>query len=594
MAYIGRQQDGFGVRSRFIYTATSGQTTFTTDDSSNALSYSDGAYVDVYLNGVLLDPADYTATSLTSIVLGSGATASDILEVIVYDVFSVFSGTFTNGITASEATITNGISAGSATVTGDLTVDTNTLFVDASANAVGIGTSSPTGVPTTTLHINGTTNAGIHITDSASGATDSDGVYFSMDNPNLYIQNKEAGFTAFETSGTERMRIDSSGNVGIGVTSPSSYYSDRLVIDGGGGEDGLTFACGNTTGENYIMWADGTTGNEAYRGYVGYNHGSDFMRFGTSGTERMRIDSSGRVFIGNANNDVNPASTGNQANKGATFGGSSDPYLSIARTGNAAVVIGRIDSDGDLILFYGDGSTAGSISTYPGSFVQMASAGNKSGILYGTSAWYSLKNGVLVDNTVDAGASAYRFRDVYSAGGVTTTSDANEKQQIDSLTDTEITAAKAISKLFKTFKWNDSVESKGDNARTHTGHIAQEVQQAMTDAGLDAADYAFWCSNTWWETQTDVPAVAAVAAQDAVYDDDGNIVTEAVEAVEAQDAHTRTDIYDTQADAPAGATERTRLGLRYAELLAFVGAATEQRLTHLETLETRIEALENA
>ena len=106
MAYIGRENNGFGVRSRFIYTATSNQTTFNTDDSGNALSYSDGAYVDVYLNGVLLDPADYTATSLTSIVLDSGATASDILEVIVYDVFSVFSGTFTNGITANTATIT--------------------------------------------------------------------------------------------------------------------------------------------------------------------------------------------------------------------------------------------------------------------------------------------------------------------------------------------------------------------------------------------------------------------------------------------------------------------------------------------------------
>ena len=60
---------------------------------------------------------------------------------------------------------------------------------------VGIGTASPTGATTTTLHINGTTNAGIHITDSASGATDSDGVYVSMDSPNLYIQNKEAGFS---------------------------------------------------------------------------------------------------------------------------------------------------------------------------------------------------------------------------------------------------------------------------------------------------------------------------------------------------------------------------------------------------------------
>jgi len=120
MAYIGRTTDGFGVRSRFIYTATGGQTTFNTDDSGNALSYSDGAYVDVYLNGVLLDPADYTDTSLTSIVLGSGATASDILEVIVYDVFSVFSGTFTNGITASTATITDDMLIAKSTVDSNL------------------------------------------------------------------------------------------------------------------------------------------------------------------------------------------------------------------------------------------------------------------------------------------------------------------------------------------------------------------------------------------------------------------------------------------------------------------------------------------
>ncbi len=120
MAYIGRENNGFGVRSRFIYTATSNQTTFNTDDSGNALSYSDGAYVDVYLNGVLLDPADYTDTSLTSIVLGSGATASDILEVIVYDVFSVFSGTFTNGITASTATITDDMLIAKSTVDSNL------------------------------------------------------------------------------------------------------------------------------------------------------------------------------------------------------------------------------------------------------------------------------------------------------------------------------------------------------------------------------------------------------------------------------------------------------------------------------------------
>ena len=136
MAYIGRENDGFGVRNRFIYTATGGQTTFNTDDSGNALSYADGAYVDVYLNGVLLDPADYTATSLTSIVLDSGATASDILEVIVYDVFSVFSGTFTNGITANTATITGNLTGVNATLTTTDNSDNLTLTsTDADASS---------------------------------------------------------------------------------------------------------------------------------------------------------------------------------------------------------------------------------------------------------------------------------------------------------------------------------------------------------------------------------------------------------------------------------------------------------------------------
>ena len=55
-----------------------------------------------------------------------------------------------------------------------------------------------------------------------------------------------------------------------------------------------------------------------------------------------------------------------------------------------------------------------------------------------------------------------------------------------------------------------------------------------------------------------------------VTDEDGNVTTE---AVEVKEAYMRTDIFDTLAEAPAGATERTRLGVRYSELLAFIIAA---------------------
>jgi hypothetical protein len=188
-----------------------------------------------------------------------------------------------------------------------------------------------------------------------------------------------------------------------------------------------------------------------------------------------------------------------------------------------------------------------------------------------------------IDNHIDLGIGSRRFQDIFASNGTIQTSDENEKQNIASLTSTEINAAKAISALFKTYKWKDAAASKGDAARIHTGVIAQEVQAAMSDAGLDAANYAFWCSDTWWETSTDVPAVEAV---DEVLDEDGNVITE---AVEAKDAYTRIDTYHTADEAPDGATQRTRMGIRYPELLAFIGAATEQRLTDIET---RLAALE--
>ena len=400
MAYIGRQQDGFGVRSRFIYTATGGQTTFTTDDSSNALSYSDGAYVDVYLNGVLLDPADYTATSLTSIVLGSGATASDILEVIVYDVFSVFSGTFTNGITANTAT-----------VTGDLTVDTDTLFVDSTNNEVGIGTTSPAGQ----LHIKGsdTTNQVIiENTDDDSGVApdltlrrtsaspaDGDGIgeviFQSLnDNSENLTMADMRGFVTDVSDGTEdgaltfrtraagslgeRMRIEG-GEVGIGTTSPAGQLhisgddvSNQVIIEN-------TSADANNAPDLLLKRNSSTPADDDEVGQIVFQGRNDNSQFPTLATmkviykdvtdttedaalvyelmtggtksEVMRIEG-GDLFVSKTSQNLDAVGVELRAT-GVTV---------LTADNGIPLFLNRQSTDGDMIRFYQAGNLEGSIS----------------------------------------------------------------------------------------------------------------------------------------------------------------------------------------------------------------------------------------
>jgi len=283
--------------------------------------------------------------------------------------------------------------------------------------------------------------------------------------------------------------------------------------------------------------------------------------------ERMRIDSvSGHLLVGKtvtSSNTVGSAfyQTGN------IFATVDQNYcMRLNRTGTS--------NQGEVIQVQASGTEIGVIATQNSNITIHSTGSGKTGLQFDTRV-YPMRSNTLSDATTDLGFSSFRFDDIYAENtSIIGTSDENEKQDIASLTSAEITAATAISKLFKTFKWKDAVTKKGDAARTHTGHIAQQVETAMSDAGLDASKYAFWCSNTWWETQTEVAAVEA---------DEEN-------GIEAKDAYTRTDTYDTKDEAPEGATERTRLGIRYAELLAFIGAATEQRLTSIEARLTALEA----
>lgn len=91
MAYIGRFSNNVAVRQTYFYTAAGSETSLSgADDSGNALVFTDGTYVDVYLNGVLLvKDTDYNVNTANTIAGLSALSASDVVEIVVYDIFSI-------------------------------------------------------------------------------------------------------------------------------------------------------------------------------------------------------------------------------------------------------------------------------------------------------------------------------------------------------------------------------------------------------------------------------------------------------------------------------------------------------------------------
>jgi hypothetical protein len=127
------------------------------------------------------------------------------------------------------------------------------------------------------------------------------------------------------------------------------------------------------------------------------------------------------------------------------------------------------------------------------------------------------------DNTMSLGVAGNRWTTVFATTGTINTSDQNEKQDIAALNAAELATAAALKGMVKKFRFKDAVETKGDQARIHVGVIAQEVKAAFEANGLDASEYGIFCSDTWTDEDT--------------------------------------------------GEEKTRLGVRYEELLAFIIAA---------------------
>ncbi len=350
--------------------------------------------------------------------------------------------------------------------------------------------------------------------------------------------------------------IIASGEVGVGTTTPATYTdyvsgSNAPSVVVAGSQPSYVLADTDISGN------DGTLGiTKAGEDTVINNLGAGNVRISNNGAERLRVDNSGILMVGKT--ATNYQSVGVEAKGNGSLWATAD--------GNGPLICVRKSNDGTIVQLYKDTAKISEFKVTDGDNLSIdCTSTNHSGLTFGEGNILPRKSGANNNGNIDLGAGSARFANLYATNDSIQTSDETEKQNITSLTSAEITAAKAISALFKTYKFRSKVAAEGDAARTHTGVIAQEVQTAMTDAGLDASKYAFWCSDTWWE------------ADETYTDDDG-----------AEQTHTK--VYNTADEAPEGATQKTMLGIRYAELMAFIGAATEQRLADIETRLTALEA----
>jgi hypothetical protein len=309
---------------------------------------------------------------------------------------------FTTEFTSIQTAIATKADTAGDTFTGvvnfsaDVAVNTNTLFVDVSEAKVGIGTTSPARA----LHV-------------SSGATNEVARFESTDTACLVEFKDSTGTASIETrndfrfsaGGSERMRIDSSGNVGIGTNLPGT----KLHVDAGTDQIAATFH--STDAGSYINITD--SGSGTYGAMIGAI--SDEMVFSPNNVEAMRIDSSGRLLVGTTDTSVYDSASG--GNTGFVY--SPNHLLQVARettTSTQSVMnLNKMGVDGNIIELYKDGSNVGNIGTEGG---RPYLASSTLGIRVSNALFPCNTSGVITDGACNIGSASGRFEDLYLSGGV--------------------------------------------------------------------------------------------------------------------------------------------------------------------------------
>jgi len=219
------------------------------------------------------------------------------------------------------------------TSTGDLSLRTTTqnAYLGLTANSTAINF---------TLGSTSGTNPRLYLKGVGNGQSDAGDVFIGSGTGGI-VQIRSAELIKFEVnsdnSTTEALRIDSSGRLLAGTTTEGHNNADDLTI-ATTGHTGITLRSG-TSNNGSVFFSDGTSGADEYRGWVQYTHTSNYLTFGTNASEKLRIDSSGRVLIGTS-----------------TEGELNADDLTIATTGNTGLTI-RSGTTSHGNIYFSDGTS---------------------------------------------------------------------------------------------------------------------------------------------------------------------------------------------------------------------------------------------